>query len=168
MQGNKCEAHVEYMQLQLEASKACTDRCSQSYSLEFYPAFTEDIRKRRKEIPMGNAKTHVDHRRRDIYLCLHLRIQTLHDLAAPIRTLRARTELELAPAIQSRRALLDVLERLLAGTHDASRAHPILRCLEVQNVAARIDGFATERAEFGCILGEDLVSQQVPFQNIAN
>jgi hypothetical protein len=35
-------------------------------------------------------------------------------------------------------------------------------------MAARIDGFATERAEFGCIFGDDLVSQYVPLQYVAD
>ena len=151
---------MEYMQLQQEALKACRDRYFQSCSSEFYPAFAEDTSTHtRKETPFGKVKTHVDHRLRDIYLCLQFRIQTLHDFAASIRTLRVRTDLELAPAIQSCRALFDVFEWLFAGTHDASRAHPVFRCLEVQNMAARIDRFAAERAEFGCILSDDLVSQ---------
>ena len=163
------------MQLHREAWTACTDQCSQNCSSGFYPTFTEETsarpHKQRKENTVGKGgeeKTYVDHGWRDISLRLPLRVQTLHDFAAPIRTLRARTELELAPAIQSRRALFDVLEWLLAGAHNASRAHPVLRCLELQNLAARIDGLATECAELWCILGDDLVSQQVPFQNIAN
>jgi hypothetical protein len=75
----------------------------------------------------------------------------LHGIAAAIRTLCVHSYLELAPAIQGRRALLDVLERLLACTHNASMAHPILRRFELQNLAPRIDRLAAELAEFDCI-----------------
>ena len=54
----------------------------------------------------------------------------LYGFAVPVRTRRTRTGLELAPVIESRRALFDVLRWLLASVHNAPRAHPALPCLD--------------------------------------
>ena len=68
-----------------------------------------------------------------------------------IRTLRAGTGLELAPGIQSRRALFEAFEWLLAVALCTPRAHPVHPCLKLQNFAEKIDGHAMERAEFWCV-----------------
>jgi hypothetical protein len=46
-------------------------------------------------------------------------------------------------------------------------AYPVLRCFELQNLAARIDWLAAELAEFVRVLRDDLVSKQVTLQHIA-
>jgi hypothetical protein len=74
--------------------------------------------------------------------------------------------LKLAPAVNCRRALFDVLERLLALPNNASMAHPVLRCLEMQNLAARIDRLPAELAEFVRVLRDNLVPKQVTLQYI--
>jgi hypothetical protein len=90
----------------------------------------------------------------------------LRGSAAAIRAFRFRTYLKLTPAINRCRTLFDVLERLLALAHNASMAHPVLGCLEVQNLAARIDRLAPELAEFVRILRDNLVPKQVALQHI--
>jgi len=74
--------------------------------------------------------------------------------------------LKFTPAVNRRRTLLDVFERLFALTHNPSVAYPILRCLELQNLAARINWLAAELAEFVRVLRDNLVSKQVALQHI--
>ena len=111
--------------------------------------------------PFARAtRTYIDNWRRDVRLSLFLRVYALHDSAA-IRAFCFRTYLKFTPAINCRRALLDVLERLLALAYNASMAYPVLRCFELQNLAARIDWLAAELAELVRVLRDNLVSKQV-------
>ena len=115
---------------------------------------------------IATRRTYIDNWRRYVRLCLFLRVHALHDSAATIRTFRFRTYLKFAPAVNCRRALLGVLERLFALAHNPSMAYPVLRCFELQNLAARIDWLAAELAEFVRIPRDNLVSKQVTLQHI--